>query len=247
MRCAILPAALAALAACGQAEPSQAETTDPVETQAPPRSTGEALLTKYTWSGAGDDRAATGEWAPRNECGAIEGAYDFRIALADAVVARDEDALVALFDPDVLLDFGGGSGTTTLRERLIDPPYNLWLELDEILPLGCAPMDGGGFTLPWLWGNVSDVDDPFTAMFVIGGDVPAFEKADEESAKLGNLSWDMVEMVDWSDGEFSHIKLSDGREAYVANHALRSAVDYRLLAERGENGKFRITTFVAGD
>lgn len=246
MRYTVL-AVLVLLAACGQVDPSQAETTEPAEAQAPPRSAGEALLTKYTWPGTGGEQAATGDWAPRDECGEIKGAYDFRIALADAVVARDEDALVALFDPDVRLDFGGGSGTATLRERLIDPPYNLWLELERALPLGCAAIEGGGFTLPWLWGQGDKIDDPFAAMFVIGSNVPAFEKADDGSTKLASLNWDMVEMVEWSDGEFSRIRLGDGREAYVANHLLRSAVDYRLLVNRDEEGNFRITTFVAGD
>src|SRR3990170_1524316 len=39
---------------------------------------------------------AKGQWAPRDECGAVEGAAQFRERLAAAVEARDADALMAL-------------------------------------------------------------------------------------------------------------------------------------------------------
>src|SRR5688500_15717313 len=86
---------------------------------------------------------AKGEWAPRDDCGQVEGAGAFRERLAAAVEARDAEALVALAASDILLDFGGGSGTAELRARLEDASFDLWDELDALLALGCAANDQG--------------------------------------------------------------------------------------------------------
>src|SRR5688500_16321625 len=72
---------------------------------------------------------AKGEWAPRDECGKVEGAVAFRQRLAAAVEGRDADALIALAAEDIQLDFGGGAGTAELRARLADASSGLWHEL----------------------------------------------------------------------------------------------------------------------
>jgi hypothetical protein len=83
------------------------------------------------------------------------------MTLATAVANRDEVMLLPLFAPDVLLDFGGGSGREELRRRLNDPEYRLWDELEALLPLGCAEGADGGITMPWLWAQDLDEDDAF--------------------------------------------------------------------------------------
>ena len=50
---------------------------------APPKSPGEALVTRLTWP-----RPPQGDFAPQEECARLQGSYAFRIALADAVLAR---------------------------------------------------------------------------------------------------------------------------------------------------------------
>ena len=50
----------------------------------------------------------------------------------------DADALIALTDPDVTLDFGGGSGVEELRKRLDGGAYNSWRNLADAVRLGCG-------------------------------------------------------------------------------------------------------------
>ena len=64
------------------------------------------------------------------------------------------DALIALTDPDVTLDFGGGSGGEELRKRLDGGAYNSWRDLADAVRLGCgigedAAQDTDYITFPW--------------------------------------------------------------------------------------------------
>lgn len=252
---------LAMLAACGVPAESEADTAsveaanagetneaaEPVA--APPRSQGEALITRYTWVGPGQ-RAPKGTYAPRDDCGELQGAYAFRTALADAVVARDVDAMVALADPEIKLDFGGAGGHEEFRRELSEPGWNLWPALEALLPLGCAVNSRDGITLPWYFAQDFGDLDSFSAMIVLGEDVPLRAAAGAESRVLTRLSWDTVELdLDEFDGELgpvARVKARDGTVGYVASENLRSLIDYRLIAERSD-GQWKITAFVAGD
>jgi hypothetical protein len=188
-----------------------------------------------------------GRFAPRDECRELEGANDFRQRLVEAVRLRDADTLVALAADDIQLDFGGGSGTALLRQRLYHPDYKLWEELDALMPLGCATSDEGRIVLPWMWDQDLGDADPYAAMLVTGENEPVHEAASASSKEIGTVSWDLVEAVDYQpDRPFMEVKLADGRTGFIATDKLRSAIDYRLLAER-HDGKWSITTFIAGD
>lgn len=251
--------ALLALAACSpnkqpegqqtQAAPEAAATpTAPVAAPAP-KTKAEALLFKYTRTWPGHE-AATGPYAPRDECGALPGADDFRLALAKAVTARDADALIKLVDPHVRLDFGEGSGADLVRKRLASPIYRLWDELDKLLPLGCASQAKDSLTVPWYFAQDFGKHDSYRIMMVIGQDVPLLAKPDKAAPVLANLSWDGVELAqgETSDaqGPFAHVTSFGGKTGYVARDKLRSLLAYRLLANRTDAG-WQITGLVAGD
>jgi hypothetical protein len=189
---------------------------------------------------------AKGKWAPRDECGAVEGATRFRERLAAAVKARDADALAALAADDIKLDFGGGEGTAELRARLDAPDYELWDELDKLMALGCAANEEGGITIPWYFAQDMGEIDPYTAWLVAGEDVPIYAARDGDR-RIGALSWDLVELADW-DPEQPHqqVTLAGGETGFIATGKLRSLIDYRLLAS-SRNGRWRITTLIAGD
>ena len=190
-------------------------------------------------------------FVPRNECAAFEGAEAFRMALATAVANRDAAMLQPLVDTEILLDFGGGSGWETMRERLASDDYRLWAELDKILSLGCAiEEDGGMMALPWYWTQDLGLEDPFSTMLVVGFDVPLRQGRAPDSPLIDRISWEAVTLLDdWTDDPEAlvHVQFPSGRKGYIAWKNLRSQVDYRLLAEKDEGGTYRITTFVAGD
>jgi hypothetical protein len=197
-------------------------------------------------AGAEPPPIAKGEWAPRDTCGAVEGAAQFREGLAAAVAARDADALIALAADDIELDFGGGAGTAELRARLAASP-ELWEDLDKLMPLGCAANDQGGVSIPWYFEQDIGNLDVFEAWLVTAEDVPVLRSADRKADRITTLSWDFVEILNFDpEIEYQPVKLPDGTLGYIATGKLRSLIDYRLIAS-GRNGRWRITAFIAGD
>jgi hypothetical protein len=190
---------------------------------------------------------AKGEWAPRDECGSVEGAAQFRERLAAAVEARDADALVALAAEDIALDFGGGAGAAELRARLADPDRPLWDELDALMTLGCAASDEGGITIPWYFAQDLGDTDPFAAFLVTGEDVPVLAGPSASAERKGAISWDLVEVTAYDpEARFLPVKVAEDATGFIASDKLRSLVDYRLIAS-SRNGRWRITAFIAGD
>lgn len=197
--------------------------------------------------------ASARDYTPRDECGAIEGAQDFRTALAAAVASRDAAMLLPLFAEDVILDFGGGSGRDLLRERLDDPYYGLWEALEAMLPLGCARVVETGLVIPWLWAQDLGEDDAFSVLYVLGSDVPVYRDATGDDV-IARLSWSLV---GWSayleqneedqTAPRAKVVLEDGATGYIARDRLRPLLDYRLLTEPGPDGQLRGTAFIAGD
>src|SRR5690606_37111566 len=133
--------------------------------------------------------------APRDTCGDLAGAAEFRERLTKAVDARDADAFLDLVAEDIKLDFGGGSGREELRRRLTGGDRNLWEELDELLALGCAANRQGGITIPWIFEQKISGVDPMAGMMVTGEEVPLREMPEESGAPLRTISWDVVEIL----------------------------------------------------
>ncbi|BBC73759.1 conserved hypothetical protein [Altererythrobacter sp. B11] len=187
---------------------------------------------------------AEGPYAPRDECVGLEGADAFRQKLAEVVKARDVDGFAALAASDIKLDFGGGGGTQELRARLSAPDSDLWSQLDKLIKLGCARNAQGGITMPWYFAQ--DIPgDAFSNMVVTGEDVPLLSP--QTGKALRQLSWDVVALVDGlhPDAAFQQVKIGENT-GYVATPMLRSVIDYRLIAS-SRNGKWSITSFIAGD
>ena len=190
---------------------------------------------------------AKGRWAPRDTCAEVEGADRFRQRLSAAVEARDTDALVALAAEDIKLDFGGGAGAAELRARLEDDSRNLWGELDTLMALGCSANEQGGITIPWYFDQDMGPIDPFMGMLVTGEDVPVFAGPDPDSRRLTQVSWDVVEIASFDpEKPRQQIELAEDETGFIATDKLRSLIDYRLIAS-SRNGRWRITSFIAGD
>jgi hypothetical protein len=190
---------------------------------------------------------ARGPSAPRDAFNDLPGADDFREKLAEAVMARDAGALVALAAEDVKLDFGGGTGRAELKKRLTARGSTLWDALDQLLKLGCADNTQGGITIPWYFEQHIDKVDQTSGMLVTGEKVPLLADPDPRSKPLETISWDVVSLSSLKPDEpFQHVTTVAGAKGYVATDKLRSLLDYRLLATR-RNGKWSVVSLVSGD
>ena len=188
-------------------------------------------------------------YVPRDECAKLPGFPAFRDAVFAATAKRDGEALVALADPDIHLDFGGGAGREELRKRLADPTSGLWGEIAALAALGCAA-DGTVATLPAIFSRVPDDVDPGRTMLVTGSDVPLRRKPSPTAPEVRKLNWALVTLK--GDGfdpaaRYTEVTASDGSAGFVATAKLRSLLDYRLIADRTEGGTYRITALIAGD
>ena len=192
--------------------------------------------------------AALISYAPRDECAKAPGFAAFRSQLAAAVAKRDADAVIALADPKVNLDFGGGAGTDELRKRLSAENAPLWADLSSLSTLGCA-LDGSVATQPWIFSRVPDSVDPARTMLVTGTEVPLRAKPAPVAEQVRTLDWALVELAgDAFDPKaaYAEVVAADGSRGFVATRKLRSVLDYRLIADRqGED--WRITALIAGD
>lgn len=192
--------------------------------------------------------------APRNGCFKLEGADASQMSLATAVANHSAVMLEKLVDPEVLLDFGGGSGWDEMRGRLDDDYDKLWDELDKVTRLGCATAYDPAIAMPYYWGQkMPDEAEAYDTYIVLGDAVPVY-RAITGDAVVRRLSWEAVSIVDYQGTDEGaaaatrwEIRTFTGTKGFVERDKLRSLVDYRLLAERGEDGRWRITHFIAGD
>lgn len=186
---------------------------------------------------------------PRDECSKLPGFPAFRDAVVAATAKRDAEALVALADPDVRLDFGGGAGRDELRKRLADPKAPLWGEIAALASLGCAD-DGTVATLPAIFSRVPDDVDPGRTMLVTGSEVPLRARPSPSAPEVRKIDWALVMLK----GEgfdpaarYAEVDAADGSTGFVATAKLRSILDYRLVADKSADGTYRITALIAGD
>ncbi|XAP76679.1 hypothetical protein ABC955_08720 [Citromicrobium bathyomarinum] len=209
-------------------------------------------------AGAGE---GPGPLAPRDECTGLPGYAEFHQRLERAITLRDADALIALTDPDVTLDFGGGSGVEVLRKRLDAGSYNSWAELAGAVQLGCGigeegTQDPDYIAFPWYFTKTFG-GEVFETVIVTGVDVPLRFAPADDARVIERISWDwaLVRYDDqYVDGAkatdqqtgYQAVTTQDGAAGYIADHALRSIVDYRIAVNRID-GKWTITAFVAGD
>lgn len=190
-----------------------------------------------------------GRLAPRDECASIPGFIIFRSEIVRSVRDRDITGLIRFVDPDVKLDFGGGSGNAELARRLRSRDgAGLWRALDQVLKLGCRRHRGVA-TMPWYFSKSFALDDPAAGQLIMGRDVPLYA-GPSGAQELARIDWAMSELNGPWEPRRQRQKvaiLGHGKlQGYVATKSLRSITDYRIMAERIK-GRWVITAFVSGD
>ena len=187
-------------------------------------------------------------FTPRDECAALPGWKAFRDKLGSAVASKNADALAALADRNVKLDYGGGAGRAELIRRLRQPA-GLWRDLATILPLGCS-VEGGLVALPWFFWRIPLSVDPTTTMLVMGGAVPLRAASKANARTVASLNWPMVVLTAKSfepAARFTRVRTrASGQDGYVETRALRSLLARRIIAEHVGDA-WRITAIVTGD
>lgn len=242
------PALLAVtlLAGCGKSAAPDTESSASA-TATEPKPLASASLAAPIASEPAAPPLKAASYPPRDECMDLPGWPEFRSKLESAVATRDADALAALTDPAVKLDFGGGFGVKEMRLRLRDKDYKLWDALAALLPLGCAAEEGGA-TMPWIFARAPEDVDAYSGMLALGPDVPAYTKPDAGTEPFTTLNWALVNSEQYEEPKtpFALVTLPSGKKAYIETARLRSIIDYRLLASRTKQG-WRIDGLLAGD
>lgn len=179
--------------------------------------------------------------------------FIFRSHLIEAVVARDTGQLAGFLSPKILNNFGGNGGIEEFKQQWQpdDKASKLWAELGRVLSLGGKFSKDGGFAAPYYYAAWPDDDsiDAFEWVAITGENIRVREKADANSTIVARVSFELVqveEQQDGASGEWTKIKLADGRKGFVASRFTGSGVGYRALFSK-ENGEWRMTAFVAGD
>lgn len=191
---------------------------------------------------------------------------EFRDRLLEAVVARDVDYIVSISHPDITLDFGGGAGRDTLRQRLggDGPVYSedeygdetaqyredLWLGFESALRLGgIYDADEPGFVAPhYFAADTGDLHyDAFFTDFIVTDNVAVRDRPNRYGTVIDRLDYELVERLEGGEGtSYGKVALEGGRSGYVHRDLLRSVVDYRALFAKID-GKWMMTVLIAGD
>ncbi len=187
---------------------------------------------------------------PVERCKSDAGFAAFRAQLGRAVHNRDPVALKALVASDVTVNFGGDVGWADFAAfwglEKQARTSELWEEMAPALTLGCAVTpDGRSRVMPGLFESIGDDVDIFDLVAVRTG-TPLRATADGSGRVIATLDWHAGEVQAGSTDTWTHVKLLDGREGWVAKDRLVSPIGYRLATEK-RGGRWLVTAFVAGD
>lgn len=186
---------------------------------------------------------------PVDQCASDPSFAAFRDQLRQAIARKDRAYLLAILADDILVDLGGGAGREAFLEAWdLDQPETspVWAELGEALRLGCIRDPGQGNWSPSIFMS-GDIDDPFGTALAIHPGTTLHARPDPASPVLATLDWDLVTIVEWNgEDPWQRVQTAAGREGYVRSIDLRSPADYRA-GFREIEGRWRMTTFVAGD
>src|SRR5690606_33250276 len=190
---------------------------------------------------------------PHDDTDLDTGFASFAAHLRHAVRQRDDEALISMTEPQVMLGFGGSGGHATLRLWLQHPETAnvYWRGLEQMLQLGSVRMGADVFCLPYTscLDHKLVANDPYAVLIVTGPDTPLLERPTTDARALRTLDDDVVQRAELSgmeDDRFQRVQVHDGEIGYIDRTALRSPLDLRMEVVRGESG-WRIRSVVGGD
>lgn len=202
-------------------------------------------------------QAQVGKLLPSDEAVQDAELFAFRARLQAAVARHDTAAVLEVVDPDIKNTFGGDDGVAAFRRLWklgSGDDSRLWDELGLVLALGGsfqAPPQGkrDTFVAPYIFSRWPEEIDAFQHVAVLGTDVRVRAEPDLSSRVLATLSFDIVPLADGAvpgRGEWTAVKLRDGRTGHIASRYIRSPIAHRAFLTR-KGGQWRLSLFVAGD
>ncbi len=177
-----------------------------------------------------------------------EGARDpefarYRNDLADALLRRNVEGVLALIDPNIRTSFGGDGGADAFRKLL--GKEETWDDLRFVLANG-GKFRGEGeqrsFWAPYVYAAWPEGYDPFQSLAVTSMRVPMRRTQAPTSPVIATLSFDIVTRTDVE----GQVSTADGKAGFVDPDMLWSPVGYRAgFSKKG--GRWRMDAWVAGD
>ena len=172
--------------------------------------------------------------------------FAYRTRLLAAVERRDVDATVIELHPAIRLGFDGSGGIDGFRIRVVERPDS-WEELRVVLALGGSFSSPTAFAAPYVYSRWPERFDSFECAAIIGRNVRLRAAPRLDAPVITLVSYPIVRLLQaGTEKQWSHVQLGGGRMGYVWHAYVRSPVDYRALFNL-EDGRWRMTAFVAGD
>lgn len=180
----------------------------------------------------------------------------YRKQLQAAIKAKSMKALAKLLDPQIKLNFGGGTGIEAFKSiwKPGDPNTGIWKILDMVVSNGGHFNSATQFAAPYVYSAWPNDIDAFNYAAMTKDGVELFDGPHESRKTIRKLGFEIIEVLQSSgkpqseanDDDWSEIKTGDGKRGYVKSKYYRSSIDYRAIFEK-RKGKWRMTVLVAGD
>lgn len=181
----------------------------------------------------------------------------FRENLIKAVKNRDKKSLLSSLDVNIKASFGGDHGIEDFKKywKIDNSDSKLWDELLSVLTGGGKFIKEGKnklFCAPYSFTNFPEDLDAFEYQIIFGKNVNLRDRPDSSANIVAKLSYNVVRvfLVTSShietDYSWLNVETLGGKKGFVRAKYVRSPIDYRACFEK-KRGKWKMTTFVAGD
>ena len=196
---------------------------------------------------------------PVDEGGGDATWVQFRSWLLEALQRGDRKALADILDPNILNPLEAPRGVAVFRKiwDLEGRDERLMRELPAVLQMGSAwyqPKGGPRLLcapyVPIKW-PLDDID-PYNSGAIVVKDALVKDAPSHDAKTLGNLNYDIVPVGDWEVADREEraqqrwVKIRHaGRDAYVPEEHIRSAIEYRACFSKTGSG-WRMMEYVLG-
>jgi hypothetical protein len=179
---------------------------------------------------------------PRDEAVQDPDLVAFRASLLQSIARRDASALLKAASPEIRTSFGDDDGLAGFERDLRSRRGQLWTELGTVLKLGGAFEVPEMFVAPFSWGcgGLGDV-------VVMGRQVRVRSRGDIAAPVMALVSFAILQRGDaQAPRGWEPVRLPDGRNGFIAERFVRSAVGYRAYFTKAD-GRWRLAAFIAGN
>ena len=208
---------------------------------------------------------------PRNEVDKDPALKTFVDRLKETIEKKDEVALLAAMDPEIVVAFDGEGGREAFKNywKPEEDKSEVWFALKRAIELGGVFLqdtaDHTGryqFVFPYVYSLDLDMGGDYLAVGVITGkNVNLREKPDLQSKVIGKLSYEQIVYMQDETGSFMQAGLNEhdgpewykvetyhgGLQGWINWQFVYSPMGYRVFLYKKDNKQWFISAFLAGD